>query len=81
MSGRDRETGTASSRAGGCHSCYYSYGKQPLEERLVWELIEKALGQIEAMDADTIMERFNLKPVFKEYDLLPGYYKEAEKHE
>ena len=56
---------------------YYGEGEESLENRLVGELVEKALGQVESIDAETLMETFKLKPVFKAYDVLPEYYERA----
>ena len=57
---------------------YYGEGEESVEKRLVWELVEKAMGQVESIDAETLMETFKLKPVFKAYDVLPDYYKNPE---
>ena len=57
---------------------YYGEGEESVEKRLTWELVEKAMGQVESIDAETLMETFKLKPVFKAYDVLPDYYKDPE---
>ena len=57
---------------------YYGEGEESVEKRLAWELVEKAMGQVESIDAETLMETFKLKPVFKAYDLLPSYYTDPE---
>lgn len=62
-------------------AAHFSDGEKPLEDRLTEELVEVCFAQIESTNAETLMARFNLKPVFKEFGVLPIYYKEAEKHE
>ena len=57
---------------------YYGEGEESVEKRLTWELVEKAMGQVESIDAETLMDTFKLKPVFKAYDVLPDYYKDPE---
>jgi len=57
---------------------YFRDNKEPLEERLVKELVEVAFAQVETVNADVLMDKYGLKPVFKEYGVLPCYYEEDE---
>ena len=49
----------------------------PLEKRLTAELVELCLSQIDGSTKDTLIAKYGLKSVFKEYDLIPSSYKEA----
>jgi len=47
-----------------------------LEDRLALELIEVAFSQVESEDAELLMRKYGLKQVFKDYGVLPSYYKD-----
>jgi hypothetical protein len=42
----------------------------PLEKRLTDELVELCLSQIDGSTKDTLIAKYGLGPVFKEYELI-----------
>jgi len=48
-----------------------------LEDRLVRELIGIVAAEVDGVEAELIMGKFGLKQVFKDYDVLPSYYKDS----
>ena len=48
----------------------------PLEKRLTAELVELCLSQIDGSTKDTLIAKYGLESVFKEYGLIPSSYKE-----
>jgi len=49
-----------------------------LEDRLTLELIGVVLSQVEADNAELHMRKYGLRQVFKDYGVLPSYYKDPE---
>ena len=47
-----------------------------LEDRLTLELVELVLSEVEGIQTELLMEKFGLKQVFKDYGVLPSYYKD-----
>lgn len=45
-----------------------------IEEFIKRMVVEAVLANIEEMTPKILMDRYNLKPVFKEYGVLPKYY-------
>ena len=56
---------------------WFTEETEPLEKRLTAELVELCLSQIDGSTKDTLIAKYGLKSVFKEYDLIPSSYKEA----
>jgi len=51
-----------------------------LEETLTKEIVEMCVSQLEAEDeenAEELLKKYDLLPIFKEYGVLPSYYLEA----
>lgn len=53
-------------------------GKENLEQRLTKDVIEGVLSQIEGdyFSPETVMANHGLKQIFKQYNVLPSYYKD-----
>lgn len=53
-------------------------GKENLEQRLTKDVIEGVLSQIEGdyFSPETVMVNHGLKRIFKQYNVLPCYYKD-----
>ena len=52
-----------------------------LEDRLVQELVEIVASQVDCDDPELLMNKYGLKPVFKEYGVLATYYMDSEAEE
>ena len=56
---------------------WFTEETEPLEKRLTAELVELCLSQIDGSTKDTLIAKYGLESVFKEYGLIPSNYKEA----
>lgn len=45
-----------------------------VEEYLAYTVVDLHMSYVEGIDAKMLMDHFKLKPVFKEYGVLPSYY-------
>ena len=45
-----------------------------ITEYLTHTIVDLHMSYVESLDANMLMRVFNLKPVFKEYGVLPCYY-------
>ena len=55
---------------------WFTEETEPLEKRLTAELVELCLAQIDGSTKDTLIAKYGLESVFKEYGLIPSSYKE-----
>jgi len=45
-----------------------------VQQYIAHTIVDLMVSYVESVNAKQLMDQYNLKPVFKEYGVLPGYY-------